>query len=78
MTDIMQAIGMLLVPLALMGIGFLYLALAFGSDTYINKQGQEYYCKLHPNDYLSYDASFWYCLKIEHERKVKNERRRHK
>jgi hypothetical protein len=64
---IMNPLGMIVVPLVMVLIGFGYLFLAFCHDDYANKKGQAYFCKLHPNEYPPADAGFWCLLAIEKE-----------
>ena len=71
MITVLQLIGILVTPVALISIGFLYLFLAFGTEDYENKRGEEYYCKLHPGEYAPHDARFWYWLELEEGRKNK-------
>ena len=71
----LQCIGMILVPLMIPAIGFLYLFLAFSHEDYVNKKGQKYFCELHPNEYPPQDASYWCLLKIEQEREIKKRKR---
>jgi hypothetical protein len=66
---LMNSLGMIVVPLVMVLIGFGYLFLAFCHDDYVNKKGQAYFCKLHPNEYPPADAGFWCLLAIEKERK---------
>lgn len=77
MTDaLLQAIGMILVPLTIPFFGILFLFFAFSWEDYENQRGRAYYSELHPGEPLPSDASFWYLMAIEEERRIKKESKR--
>ena len=71
----LESIGMILVPLMVPIMGFLYLFLASSHEDYVNKKGREYFHELFPNESIPYDAGYWCLLKIERERALKKKKK---
>ena len=66
----LELIGIILTPLAIVGIAFLYLFIAFGHEDYVQDRGCKEYLRTYPDEeYCPHDSSFWTLKAVERERK---------